>query len=98
MDEDHEKIAESAWQEAFRQRLKEVQGTRTQAGMAEILGISRDTWNKVVNRGDAPSIRLLPKLATIGEKSLEWLITGKEKKAATRRKTPAREKQRKLRS
>lgn len=98
MDDDHEKIAESAWQEAFRHRLKKVQGNRTQAGMADVLGISRDTWNKVVNRGDAPSIRLLPKLATIGETTLEWLITGKEKKASAGRKAPAREKQRKLKA
>jgi DNA-binding XRE family transcriptional regulator len=96
MAEDLEKIAESAWREAFRLRLREIQGKRTQEDMAELLGISRDTWNKCVNRGDMFPIRKLPRLAKLAEMSLEELIRVdtagvKETSQVTRRgRTPRR--------
>jgi hypothetical protein len=76
MEDDVEKIAESAWRQAFCLRLKEVQGDRSQEDMADLLGISRDNWNKYVNRGSAVPERLLPKIAKIGARPLEWLIEG----------------------
>lgn len=93
MSQDDENIAETAWREAFCERLREVQGKRTQDQMATVLGISRDNWNKYINRGSAVPIRLLPKIAAVGAKSLEWLIGGDKqpkpasKPAPNRRKT-----------
>lgn len=75
MSEPPEKMAESAWREAFSLRLRQIQGNRTQEQMADLLGLSRDTWNKCVNRGSAFPTRLLPKLAAIGEMSVLELIT-----------------------
>lgn len=89
MNQDDETIAESAWREAFCERLREVQGKRTQGQMAVVLGISRDNWNKYVNRGSAVPIRLLPKIAAIGGNSLEWLIEG-PRQAARKAAKPAR--------
>lgn len=92
---DHdENIAESAWRAAFTERLKDIQGARTQADMADLLCISRDSWNKMVNRGSAVPTRLLPKLARIGAKSLEWLIEGDKttKKAVNPAPKPSRRK------
>jgi len=89
MEEDDENIAESAWRAAFIRRLRVVQGERTQEDMADLLCISRDSWNKIVNRGSAVPTRLLPKLARIGAKSLEWLIEGdKPQKNVIRSKPP----------
>jgi len=87
MSKEAEKLAESDWRSAFQERVRYCQGKRSQDVMADLLGISRDSWNKIVNRGDQPSIRLLPKIAGIGEVSLEWLIDGKEPAKA---KKPAR--------
>lgn len=89
MGEDFEMLTEKAWRAAFMQRLREVQGARTQQDMADLLGISRDSWNKYVNRGSEMPIFLLPKLAKIGAVSLEWLIEGPRQKSAAR---PASEK------
>lgn len=76
MNQDDENIAETAWREGFCERLRAIQGDRTQDQMAIVLGISRDNWNKYVNRGSAVPIRLLPKIAAIGGKSTDWLING----------------------
>lgn len=88
MSKDAEKLAESEWRSAFQERMRYCQGKRSQDVMADLLGISRDSWNKIVNRGDQPSIRLLPKIAGIGEVSLEWLIDGKEDKVKTSKRAP----------
>lgn len=85
MNQDDENIAESAWREGFCERLREVQGKRTQDQMAIVLGISRDNWNKYINRGSAVPIRLLPKIAAIGAKSVEWLIDGEPAEKAVKR-------------
>lgn len=76
MEQDDETIAESAWRLAFTERLREIQGKRSQEDMAYLLGISRDSWNKMVNRGSAVPTRLLPKLSKIGAVTLEWLVEG----------------------
>lgn len=83
------------WETAFQRRLREVQGTRSQEQMATILCISRDAWNKYVNRkGSALPIKLLPQLAALAGKDIEWLINGNErpqkaKKPTNKRKTTA---------
>jgi transcriptional regulator with XRE-family HTH domain len=84
MEQDDEKVAESAWRDEFRLRLKHIQGNRTQDDMAELLGVSRDKYNKYVNRGSAVPTRLLPRLAKIGGVSLEWLIEGPKNQEAAR--------------
>lgn len=90
MAQDDEIIAESVWREAFRQRLRQVQGDRTQDDMADLLCISRDAYSKYVgSRASAVPIRLLPKLAKIGAVSLEWLVEGpRGEKAQILRKPP----------
>jgi transcriptional regulator with XRE-family HTH domain len=87
MSKEAEKLAESEWRRAFQERVRQCQGKRSQEVMAELLGISRDSWNKIVNRGDQPSIRLLPKIAGIGEVSLEWLIDGRETEATAKKQS-----------
>lgn len=74
MAEDPDKIAESEWREAFRLRLRAIQGKRTHNAMADLIGISSDTWNKCVNRGDMFPIRKLPRLANLAEMTVEELI------------------------
>lgn len=76
MTEASDQIAESVWQASFRERLRTIQGKRTQEDMAELLGISRDTWNKCVNRGDTFPIRKLPRLAKLAQMSVEELLAG----------------------
>ena len=82
MSQDDEKVAESAWRDAFIQRLRAIQGNRTQDDMADLLGVSRDNYNKWVNRGSAVPTRLLPRLAKIGGVSLDWLIDGPKNQEA----------------
>lgn len=96
MSEDDEDIAESAWREGFRLRIRTIQGDRTADDMADLLGISRTRYSKYVGaRASAVPTRLLPKLAKIGAVSLEWLIEGEK---AVKAKLPAPEKLRKARS
>lgn len=92
MSEDYEDITETAWREAFRQRVRQIQGDRTQEDMADLLCISRDAYSKYVgSRASAMPMRLLPKLAKIGAVSLEWLIEGpKAEKAQKSAKQPSR--------
>lgn len=76
MAEDPETIAESAWREAFRLRLRKIQGGRSHEDMAELLGVPPATWNKCVNRGDMFPTRKLPLLAKLAGVPLESLIKG----------------------
>lgn len=87
-----DEIAESEWREAFRQRVREAQGNRTQEKMAKLLGISRDTYAKYVGaRGSVMSPRLLLKFCDICDVSFEWLVEGPEVEASEKPvKTPAR--------
>lgn len=74
MDDDQTNVA---WDAAFRGRLKDARGVRTHEDMADLLCITRDAWNKYENRSAAAvPIRLLPKIAKIAGKPLEWLIEG----------------------
>lgn len=76
MSEKPQKIAESAWQTAWLERLKRIQGRRTHAMMAKVLGMDEETWKKCVNRGDAFPIRKLPLLAAQAGMDVESLIEG----------------------
>lgn len=76
---------DSAWGEAFRQRIRDIQGKRTQEQMAELLGISRDRYAKYVgSRKSKMPIWLLPKLAAIGAITLEELISGPKPQPAAK--------------
>lgn len=78
VNEHDENRAESAWREAFRQRLIAAQGARTNADMAELLGITATRYSKY--RGSRKSLiplRLLPTFCKICGISLESLIEGK---------------------
>lgn len=93
MVQDDENLAESAWRDAFRRRLKEARGTRSQQDMADLLCISRDAYAKYeAARASAMPIRLLPKFCKICGITLEWLIEG-ERPAKTKA-APARQRRR----
>jgi transcriptional regulator with XRE-family HTH domain len=69
--------AESEWRDGFQSRLIAAQGHRTNAVMAELLGISETRYSKY--RGARKSmlpIRLLPKFCKICGITLEYLIEG----------------------
>jgi DNA-binding transcriptional regulator YdaS (Cro superfamily) len=77
MAEDIESIAESAWRDGFRARLRQAQGGRTQETMARLLGTSREAYSKYVGgRKSVMPVRLLPKFCAICDVSLIWLIEG----------------------
>ena len=77
MEEDDEEIAETKWREAFRLRLRDIQGDRSNEDMGDLLGIDPNRYSKYVGqRLSLPPIRLLPRLAKIGAVRLEWLILG----------------------
>lgn len=78
MVENSEKIAASAWQKAFQERLSRIQGKLTHKKMADYLGMDEESWKKCVNRGSAFPIRKLPKLALLGRIEVEDLITGEK--------------------
>lgn len=93
MDDRIEAIPLSDWEIAFRDRIRRIQGKRTQDDMALLLGISRDRYSKYVgSRMSKMPIWLLPQLARIGEMSVEELIEGPKaeiipKKVNKKRKT-----------
>lgn len=76
MGKDHEKLAESEWQDAFKERLRRIQGKRTHEAMAEYLEMPLESWKKCVNRGDSFPIRKLPRLALLAGIPVESLIKG----------------------
>lgn len=77
MTDDLEKMAETAWREGFRLRIKQARGDRTQQTMAELLGITQTTYSKYEGqRASMMPTRLLPKFCKICAVSLEWLIEG----------------------
>lgn len=81
--EDAEKIAETEWREAFRERVRLAQGKRTQSDMAKLLGISRDSYAKYVgSRGSVMPVRLVPQFCRICDVKMEWLIEGDEADSA----------------
>lgn len=93
MDDRIEAIPLSDWEIAFRDRIRRIQGKRTQDDMALLLGISRDRYSKYVgSRMSKMPIWLLPQLARIGGMSIEELIEGPKakiipKKVNKKRKT-----------
>lgn len=76
MSEAPEKIAESAWQKAWLERLHRIQGKRTHENMAKFLEMGVEQWKKCVNRGDVFPIRKLPRLALLAGIPVESLIEG----------------------
>jgi transcriptional regulator with XRE-family HTH domain len=82
MAHDDEKITESQWREEFRQRIIAARGKRTQAVMADLLGLKTNTYGKYEGRGSMMPVRLLPRFAKICAVSLDELIEGPAKQAA----------------
>lgn len=90
MDQDDEKIAETAWRQGFRKRLKEARGKRSQKDMAGLLCISRDAYSKYEGaRASAMPTRLLPKFAKICGIDLVELIEGPAEPRRSARPVPA---------
>lgn len=79
-----EDLAESQWREEFRQRIIAARGKRTQAVMAELLGILTNTYGKyeAPGRKSMMPVRLLPRFAKICGITLEELIEGPKEPAA----------------
>jgi hypothetical protein len=95
MDQDDEDIAESAWREEFRERLRKAQGNRTQQVMADLLGISRERYSKYVGgRKSMMPTRLLPRFAMICDVDLLELIEGPRKEKKAVEKPPQRQRSR----
>lgn len=82
MTEEAEEIAESEWRDAFRARVREAQGTRTDRAMATLLGVSHDRYRKFVSGGASRKTvmpaRYFIKFCLITERDLAWLIDGPE--------------------
>lgn len=89
-DKDEEQV-ESQWREEFRQRIIAARGGRTQAVMAELLGILTNTYGKyeAPGRKSVMPVRLLPRFAKICGISLEELIEGPKDSAARSASKPA---------
>lgn len=78
--------AEYQWRQAFKSRLKQARGARTQEDMADLLGVSRDAYSKYEGGRDTDlPLRLLPRFCKICAISMEWLITGEESTASKAR-------------
>jgi hypothetical protein len=93
MDGDDEKLAESEWREAFRQRLIAAQKPRSNADMAELLGITENRYSKY--RGSRKSqmpLWLLPKFCKITGVTLEDLILGPKQAAVEAEHKPKKKK------
>lgn len=88
MAEKDDELAESQWREDFRLRLIAARGNRTQAVMAELLGILTNTYGKyeAPGRKSMMPVRLLPRFAKICGITLEELIEGP--KASASKSTP----------
>jgi hypothetical protein len=91
MAHDDEDLAESQWREEFRQRIIAARGNRTQAVMAELLGILTNTYGKyeAPGRKSVMPVRLLPRFAKICGISLEDLIEGPKESASKQPAKPA---------
>jgi hypothetical protein len=76
MGKDYEKLSDSDWRSRFQERLNRIQGKRSHDAMADILGMSVESWKKCVNRGDSFPLRRLPKLASLAGIPIESLIKG----------------------
>ena len=81
MGDDYEKLAETQWREEFRQRIIAARGNRTQADMAELLGLLTNTYGKyeAESRKSVMPVRLLPRFAKICGVDLVDLIEGQRK-------------------
>lgn len=86
-----EELAESQWREEFRLRIIAARGGRTQAVMAELLGLLTNTYGKyeAPGRKSVMPVRLLPRFAKICGISLEELIEGPKDSTAKATPKPA---------
>jgi transcriptional regulator with XRE-family HTH domain len=57
-------------------RIKFLRGGRTQQEFGEILGVSKATISKYESGIAIPSSDILRKIASIGNKEIEWLLRG----------------------
>ena len=82
-DKDNE-LAESQWREEFRLRIIAARGNRTQAVMADLLGLLTNTYGKyeAPGRKSMMPVRLLPRFAKICGIDLVELIEGPKESAA----------------
>lgn len=91
MDSDEFDATERLFNEAFRERLRIIQGSRKDAQMADLLGLgtdenAADRYNKWKNRGGFPMF-VLPKLAALGATTVEELVKLPQKPPAPPNKT-----------
>ena len=75
MENDSYDIIDGRFREAFQNRLREIQGKRTDAGMAELLGVNAERYKKWKTRPKSQfPMFLLPKLCAIGETTIGKLL------------------------
>jgi transcriptional regulator with XRE-family HTH domain len=57
-------------------RIKFLRGTQTQKEFGELLGVSKATVSKYESGINIPSSDILKKIASVGNKSIEWILRG----------------------
>lgn len=77
-------LTESAYYEAFRQRLKDIRADLgwSQARMAEALGVPLVNYKKYEVRSKFPP-HLLDRLALVTHRSLDFIVTGRNPNVRT---------------
>jgi len=62
-------------------RIKLLRGAHTQKEFGELLGVSKATVSKYESGINIPSSDILKKIASVGNKSIEWLLRGDQPSA-----------------
>jgi transcriptional regulator with XRE-family HTH domain len=62
-------------------RIKFLRGAHTQKEFGELLGVSKATVSKYESGINIPSSDILKKIASVGNKSIEWLLRGDQPSA-----------------
>jgi len=70
---------ESDGKESFKQRLRELIGSRSVRSVARAWGLSFSTLNNYLNRGTDPSLSAVKSIAKAEGVSIDWLASGENR-------------------
>jgi len=65
---------------AIGERIRALRGTQLQEELAPKIGISQGQLSKIESGRMAPALETLVRLANRFEKSLDWIVTGQERR------------------
>ena len=65
---------------AIGERIRALRGTQLQEELALKIGISQGQLSKIESGRMAPALETLVRLANRFEKSLDWIVTGQERR------------------